>query len=177
MLARQRLLRVGIGRIAQKRNRCSRKIEGTAVIATHDFHHIRPGQRRDRNGDGRCPDRRLTTGHDRDGAGQRFVRHKWLIALDVQDDRELGEFRTGGDFRHPVGTTRVIIAREDHRNAAGFAGREDFRMVGRDDDIVGNAERNHTLIDSDDERLAGEEAKRLAGKAGRAEARRDHREY
>jgi hypothetical protein len=50
-------------------------------------------------------------------------------------------------------------------------------MVGRHDHVVGDTERDHALIDPDDQRLAGEEAQRFAGKSSRAEARRDHREY
>ena len=70
MLSGQRLLPPGIRRIANVRNGCTRKIEGATVIATHDFHDVRRGERADRNRDGGGPDGRQPVGNDGDRARQ-----------------------------------------------------------------------------------------------------------
>jgi tellurite resistance protein TerC len=49
-------------------------------------------------------------------------------------------------------------------------------MVGGDDAVIGDIQLHDTLVDSDHDRFASEEAKWLAGQSGRAKARRDHRE-
>ena len=52
----------------------------------------------------------------------------------------------------------------------------DFVAVGRDEAAVDDVERQHALPHADDERQAGEDAKRFAGEARRAQAGWDYGE-
>jgi tellurite resistance protein TerC len=70
----------------------------------------------------------------------------------------------------------MICAGEHHRDVAGGAGCAHILVIGCYNHGVGDLQGHDALIDSDHEGFASEEAKWLAGKPCRAEARRDHRE-
>ena len=150
------------------------EVEGAVVAVKHDLHDRLRGEV------GGVPDRRDGRRHRPAGVvlqlrgealDERRVDER-LVALDVHEDVVVVEVapeevpRRAGDA---VGAARQVARRHDGRAAVRLDGLHDAVVVRRDQHRVEALGLLDRLDDPRDERLAGEDRERLAGKPARPE--------